>query len=548
MASTDHIKQYSAADIQRYLEGKMLPAEMHALEQAALDDPFLADAIEGLQQTLAQQDASLVDTDLQELGQKLEERVGKNSSRPARVIAFSWWKAAAAAIIVVTGSIWGYNAFQSNEAKSRVVSQQLAVVKQVPRPDSNIVPEPAAAAEFKSIAADTAVDHSFHFSPNADVSSNKNEDALRTENRPLPQLAPKKTILPDVAATQPNQPAATREELTSNLTKDNASSAFYDKKQVVVGNATLPDSIKAGLDLQRQFKADNSALVKSNKPADNQARNFNYYSNTLDKVYKSKADYEQIIVGKAARDTNAIGFYTKPRELEMNRSRKDLSERQAKKNPNALLSGFISGRVTDQANNPLSNALLRVEDNRDFFTDQKGQFKIPVKDSVVNIAIGYTGYYTQNLQLLNNSRDNNISLNQLGVKAPNPLLNESAQKREVSFDDTAAYSTSATLGIVNTNLGKFSKAKAQNAQPVYGWLEYQQYLDKNKQLPAGTPELKGSVAISFQVSKKGVLSDFKVEQSLGKAYDEEAIRLIKAGPSWKLTSGRKAKATVVINF
>ncbi|WP_350340003.1 energy transducer TonB [Paraflavitalea speifideaquila] len=62
------------------------------------------------------------------------------------------------------------------------------------------------------------------------------------------------------------------------------------------------------------------------------------------------------------------------------------------------------------------------------------------------------------------------------------------------------------------------------------------------------PELKGTVVVSFQVNKKGILSDFKVGQSLGKAYDEEAIRLIKAGPSWKLTSGRKATATVVINF
>ncbi|WP_315816284.1 hypothetical protein [Paraflavitalea speifideaquila] len=116
MANIDHIKQYSAADIQRYLEGKMLPAEMHALEQAALEDPFLADAIEGMQQTLAQHDASLVDTHLQQLGEQLQERVHKNDSKPARVIAFAWWKAAAAAIIVITGSIWAYNAFQQSNA------------------------------------------------------------------------------------------------------------------------------------------------------------------------------------------------------------------------------------------------------------------------------------------------------------------------------------------------------------------------------------------------------------------------------------------------
>ena len=38
---------YSFEDIQRYLQGKMSAAEMHAIEKAALQDPFLADAIEG---------------------------------------------------------------------------------------------------------------------------------------------------------------------------------------------------------------------------------------------------------------------------------------------------------------------------------------------------------------------------------------------------------------------------------------------------------------------------------------------------------------------
>ncbi len=34
-------------DIEKYLSGKLSPAEMHALEKKALDDPFLAEAIEG---------------------------------------------------------------------------------------------------------------------------------------------------------------------------------------------------------------------------------------------------------------------------------------------------------------------------------------------------------------------------------------------------------------------------------------------------------------------------------------------------------------------
>ena len=54
--------------------------------------------------------------------------------------------------------------------------------------------------------------------------------------------------------------------------------------------------------------------------------------------------------------------------------------------------------------------------------------------------------------------------------------------------------------------------------------------------------------MSFEVNKKGDLADFKIEQSLSKLHDEEAIRLIKQGPSWKLRSGRKARVTVMVRF
>ncbi len=40
-------REYTAADFQRYYQGGMTPAEMHALEQAAARDPFLAEALEG---------------------------------------------------------------------------------------------------------------------------------------------------------------------------------------------------------------------------------------------------------------------------------------------------------------------------------------------------------------------------------------------------------------------------------------------------------------------------------------------------------------------
>jgi hypothetical protein len=45
----NHIQNYSADDIRRYWNNQMSPAEMHALEKAAMDDPFLADALKVIQ-------------------------------------------------------------------------------------------------------------------------------------------------------------------------------------------------------------------------------------------------------------------------------------------------------------------------------------------------------------------------------------------------------------------------------------------------------------------------------------------------------------------
>ncbi len=71
---------------------------------------------------------------------------------------------------------------------------------------------------------------------------------------------------------------------------------------------------------------------------------------------------------------------------------------------------------------------------------------------------------------------------------------------------------------------------------------------KNKIIPAGAESVTGNVIVSFEVNKKGILSDYKIEQSLSKAHDEEAIRLIKQGPSWKLLSGHKGRVTVMVKF
>lgn len=66
-------------DIQRYLRGEMTPAEQHALEKAALNDPFLAEALEGLSNLT---EAELTD-DLESISAELESQTEHVWQMPA---------------------------------------------------------------------------------------------------------------------------------------------------------------------------------------------------------------------------------------------------------------------------------------------------------------------------------------------------------------------------------------------------------------------------------------------------------------------------------
>ena len=96
MSEEKKIINYTAADIEKYWKRKLSAAEMHAMEKAAMDDPFFADALEGYK------NVNLADAGLDSLKEKLDKRVGAvvpilNSKRKR----FTWVRAAAAIIIIV---------------------------------------------------------------------------------------------------------------------------------------------------------------------------------------------------------------------------------------------------------------------------------------------------------------------------------------------------------------------------------------------------------------------------------------------------------------
>lgn len=89
---TDHSKhnEFTAEDIERYHSGKMSSLEMHRLEKAAMEDPFLADALEGYAYTqTSKEDRAWLQSQLQSKteGAKVVPLGGFNKKQFFRIAA-----------------------------------------------------------------------------------------------------------------------------------------------------------------------------------------------------------------------------------------------------------------------------------------------------------------------------------------------------------------------------------------------------------------------------------------------------------------------------
>lgn len=117
MSASDHIRNYSASDIEKYWKGKLSQAEMHAMEKAAMDDPFLADAMEGYRNTDAAED------DIRLLQQQLKDRTG-TKVLPLAGRKFPWLRVAAAVIIIGGSGVLASQLFFNNPKNELVATEE----------------------------------------------------------------------------------------------------------------------------------------------------------------------------------------------------------------------------------------------------------------------------------------------------------------------------------------------------------------------------------------------------------------------------------------
>ena len=122
MSNDGTIRSYTAFDIEKYHKGLLSSKEMHDLEKAALDDPFLADALEGYAVPGINAAA-----DIAELKKRLSERTEEDRkvipiATPYRS-SFPWLRAAAMVILVLGAGFLVYQ-FGFNRDSSPIANTQ----------------------------------------------------------------------------------------------------------------------------------------------------------------------------------------------------------------------------------------------------------------------------------------------------------------------------------------------------------------------------------------------------------------------------------------
>ncbi len=229
----------------------------------------------------------------------------------------------------------------------------------------------------------------------------------------------------------------------------------------------------------------------------------------------------------------------------LGKNKKDIPSRRTKipiTNPSTkrrmVSPGIVSGKVTDESGEPLIGANVYFPNNEAAITtDFDGKFAVELRSTDSIAIVNYTGFESSTFSIglgkdLQFQLSPGVELNEVAISdyslesiddSNADMLSQNEDARKKKERDATASKAEAT---VQTSI----------AEPDKGFKKYAKYIKRNLKYPvsARSNNIEGEVVVKFKVLPNGELFDFRILQSLGYGCDEEAIRLIKDGPTWNV--------------
>ena len=360
---------YTAKDIAQYLDGKLAPAQMHAMEKAALDDPFLADAMEGFEVMKGKEwNGQLA---------ALYEEFAAGKKVGAKVISLSrstgkWWKAAAAILVIGSGTAMTWLLTRNNEKESDK-GQQIAQV----------------------------------------IVSGKDSAASNTTTGTLSSTESKTTAKADTKLIINPATGKTSSAITPTDATVRADSGFVYKpgiqKQLDV--AKTEKVVTADEELEKNKT--NQTTVNSAPPVLSQTNTLNTNGAGIKTAESVQANtvFEDLARKKIAPNSTALN-----KTVPLNRR-------------------FIAQVVgPDNAPLPYANINIRNE-NFGTYADVKGNFRLVSTDSLLNVEVKSVGYLTRTYTLRSSQAQNKIVLAEDDIAVKERMIskdNDIADKKSFS--------------------------------------------------------------------------------------------------------------------
>lgn len=348
MPSDNKIIQFTAADIEKYYKGLLSATERHELEKAALDDPFLADALEGYANSF-----NTIPADLAELKERLKEKTDDKKIiplKPKHNFAFTVWRVAALLILIAGAGFlvyqFAFNKYPKEIAVNKPVFQQK---KDSPNPTHDNSANKLQVTEPKNYNATENKPPVVNQSVSSGMSGKKSDTIELLVNKDKSGSQP---TFNTAEANQQLNSANTYDEAKLPKTKD-AQTAGAPAKSEEVKIAKALSEKDVPVSVNRDITSQNAASEKRN------------------------------VLSKSRQKNSSPASYT--------------------------YRGVITDDKNNPV--PFANVIANQNDNL-HYSNAKGYFSLTSPDSVLIVQIHSSGYSDIQLQLQPGSRENSIILSE----------------------------------------------------------------------------------------------------------------------------------------